>query len=371
MKPETKAIHVPQRDAGDIAPPIRLTTTFEHGPANEMPYGYMYVRHGNPNSADLETRLAALEGGIDAVTFASGMGAGVAMPHTLPRGSTVVFHDTIYFDFLTVGRTFLDDWGITPKIVDFRDLDALRKACDDSVALLWFETPTNPTIDLVDIRGVVAIAAECGARTFVDGTFASPALQRPFELGVDYVMHSLTKYIGGHSDVQGGAVVVREDEDVVADLKRVRKLTGGVLAPFNAWLAARGLHTLYCRVEKHCENAQAIADALADHPGIEKLRYPFHESHPQFELAKSQMSSGGGMLSIDVAGGRDAALRVAGSLRLIANATSLGGTETLVEHRKSIEGPETTTPENLLRFSIGLEHADDLIGDIRSALDSV
>ena len=371
MKPETQAIHVPQRQGGDIAPAVRLTTTFEHGPANELTHGYVYVRHGNPNSADLEARLAALEGGIDAVSFASGMAAGVAMLHTLPRGSTVVFHDTIYFDFLTVGRRFLRDWGITPKVVDFRNLDALREACDDTVSLLWFETPTNPTIDLVDIRGVVQLAADIGAKTFVDGTFASPALQRPLELGVDYVMHSLTKYIGGHSDVQGGAVVVRDDADAVAELRQVRKLTGGVLAPFNAWLAARGLHTLHCRVEKHCANAMAVADALAGHARVETLRYPFHASHPQFELARSQMSAGGGMLSIDVAGGREAALKVAGVLKLIANATSLGGTETLVEHRKSIEGPETTTPENLLRFSIGLEHADDLIADIRAALDSV
>ena len=371
MKPETKAIHIPaRRYEGSIAPPINLTTTFEHGPANELVHGYQYVRHGTPNVHDLEVRLAALEGGVGAVAFSSGIAAGTALLNSLPPGSTVVFHDTIYFDFLTLARSRLGNWGITAKIIDCRNETALSDALADGAALVWLETPTNPTLDLIDIKAVSTLAAKHGAKTLVDGTFATPALQRPFELGADYVLHSTTKYMGGHSDVQGGALIVRNDETVVDELRTIRTLTGGALAPFNAWLTSRGLQTLHCRMARHCDNALTVATMLDSHPAVEKVRYPFLPTGDDFALARAQMSSGGGMVSIDVKGGKAAALRVAGSLRLIANATSLGGTESLVEHRASIEGPETTTPKNLLRISVGLEHADDLMEDLSQALGS-
>ena len=371
MKPETKAIHIPaKRYEGSIAPPINLTTTFEHGPANELIHGYQYVRHGNPNVNDLETRLAALEGGIGAVAFASGMAAGIALLNSLPPGSTIILHDTIYFDFLTFARTRLSNWGITAKIIDCRDEGALSSALAGGASLVWFETPANPTLDLIDIKAVSTLAAQHGAKTLVDGTFATPALQRPFDLGADYVLHSTTKYMGGHSDVQGGALIVRDDGAALEALTTIRKLTGGALAPFNAWLISRGLQTLHCRMAKHSENALAIATMLATNPAVEKVRYPFLPTGDDLTLARAQMSSGGGMVSFDVKGGQKAALRVAGSLRLIANATSLGGTESLVEHRTSIEGPETITPNNLLRVSVGLEHADDLIEDLAQALSS-
>ena len=370
MKPETKAIHIPDKlYDGAMAPPIHVATTFEHGPANELTHGFQYVRHAGPNINDLEDRLAALEGGIGAVAFASGIAAGVAMMHSLPRGSTIVFHDTIYFDFLTVGRTHLEDWGLHVRIVDCRDEAALRDALDDSASLVWIETPTNPTLDLLDISSISSIAAEFGAKTLVDGTFATPVLQKPFELGADYVLHSTTKYMGGHSDVLGGAIIARDDADAVAAWLRLRKLTGGAPAPFNAWLTSRGLQTLHCRVEKHSENALAIARAIEGHAAIETLRYPYLTKGKNFELAKRQMAAGGGMMSLDINGGYDAAVRVAAALKLFANATSLGGTESLVEHRKSIEGPETTTPDGLLRFSVGLEHPDDLTADLLQALD--
>ena len=369
MKPETKAIHIPaKRYEGSIAPPINLTTTFEHGPANELLHGYQYVRHGNPNVSDLETRLTALEGGIGAVAFSSGMAAGIALLNSLTPGSTVVLHQTIYFDFLTFARSRLSDWGITAKIIDCRDERALSSALADGASLVWLETPTNPTLDLIDIKTVSALAAKHGAKTLVDGTFATPALQRPFELGADYVLHSTTKYMGGHSDVQGGAIIVRDDEPALEALITIRKLTGGALAPFNAWLTSRGLQTLHCRMAKHSENALAVATMLESNPAVERVRYPFLPTGDDFTLARAQMSAGGGMLSFDVKGGEKAALRVAGALRLIANATSLGGTESLVEHRASIEGPETITPKNLLRISVGLEHADDLIEDLSQAL---
>ena len=376
MKPETTAIHVPAKDYdGAIAPPIHLTTTFEHGPANELIHGFQYVRHANPNVNDLETRLTALEGGLGAVAYASGMAAGIALLNSLPRGTTVIFHDTIYFDFLTFGRSRMSDWGLSTKIIDCRDAHALRKALaeseGDEAALVWLESPTNPTLDLIDIEAVAKIAAEHRAKTLVDSTFATPVLQRPFDLGADYVLHSTTKYMGGHSDVQGGALIVRDDEAVLEALQSDRKLTGGVLAPFNAWLTSRGLQTMHCRMEKHCSNALAIATMLDAHLAVDKTRYPFLPTNEGFSLARKQMTAGGGMVSFDVKGGRDAAIKAASALRLIVNATSLGGTESLIEHRASIEGPKTTTPQNLLRLSVGLEHADDLIEDLKQALDSL
>lgn len=370
MKPETKAIHIPEKQYnGAIAPPIHLTTTFEHGPANELTYGYQYVRHANPNVDDLEIRLAALEGGVGAVAFSSGIAAGNALLNTIPPGSTIVFHDTIYFDFLTFARSRMRDWGISPKIIDCRNEQLLRSALDDGAALVWLESPTNPTLDLIDIDAISKMAAEYGAKTLVDSTFATPVLQRPFDLGIDYVLHSSTKYIGGHSDVQGGTLVVRDDASLIEELTTIRKLTGGVLAPFNAWLTSRGLQTLHCRMAQHCSSALAIATILKTHPAIDKVRYPYLPSGEDFSLASKQMTAGGGMVSFDVKGGRDAAIKVAAALRLIVNATSLGGTESLIEHRASIEGSGTTTPDNLLRLSVGLEHVDDLIEDLTQALD--
>lgn len=373
MKPETKAIHTPEgRDRGNIAAPLRLTTTYEHGAdASELTNDYLYVRHNNPNVAQLEQRLAALEGGIGAKCFASGMAAGIAVLNTLAPGSTVIFHRSVYFDFLTFGRTRARDWGLDIMVIDCRDETALREALAQSASLVWIESPANPTMDLIDIAALARKASDAGARTLVDGTFATPALQQPLQLGADYVLHSLTKFIGGHSDVQGGAIVAREDQSLLDSLHTTRKLTGGVLAPFNAWLISRGLQTLHCRMEKHSSNALAIAEALEKHAAIEHVRYPFLASNPDVELARSQMSAGGGMLAFDVRGGREAALRVAGGLKLITNATSLGGTESLIEHRKSIEGDASATPDNLLRLSVGLEHPDDLIDDLTSALDSL
>lgn len=357
-----------ERSDGGVAEAVQLSTTFEHGPSNELINGYLYVRHGNPNVTNLEARLAALEGGSGAVAFGSGIAAGIALLNTLPAGSTIIFHDTIYFDFLNFARTNLKNWSLEAKIIDCRDENVLRAALADGAALVWFETPTNPTMDIIDIRAVSRLAAEYGAKTLVDGTFATPALQRPLDLDIDYVLHSLTKYMGGHSDVQGGAIIVRDDSATLAELDRIRKLTGGVLAPFNAWLISRGLQTLHCRMEKQCETALAIAEMLESHPAVDRVRYPFLSSNPDYEIAKSQMSAGGGMLAFDVKGGSDAAINAASRLRLILNATSLGGTESLIEHRKSLEGDATTTPDNLLRLSVGLEHVDDLIEDLDSAL---
>lgn len=370
MKPETIAIHAgnAKRD-GAAAAPIHLSTTFEHGPANEPIHDFTYVRDANPNVDDLETRLAAMEGADGSVAFASGMAAGAAVLATLPPGARVLFHQDLYFDYGSLCREVLAGRGLETATLDLADEAALAAELERGAALVWFETPSNPRLDLLDIAKISAAARAAGADVLVDGTFATPVLQRPLDLGATYVLHSLTKYMGGHSDVQGGSVAFRGDADAGARLKRVRKLTGGVLAPFNAWLIARGLQTLHVRMERHCANAAAVASMLDAHPKVERARYPFLASHPGSDLARRQMAAGGGMASFDVKGGREAALRVAANLKLFLNATSLGGVESLVEHRASVEEPAPISPPGLLRLSVGLEHADDLIADLEQALE--
>jgi cystathionine gamma-synthase len=234
--------------------------------------------------------------------------------------------------------------------------------------MIWLETPSNPRLDIIDIAALAEKAHSIGAKLTVDGTFATPAVQRPLELGADYVMHSMTKFMGGHSDIMGGALVFRDDEELADVLGKRRTLSGAVLSPFNAWLIARGLQTLDCRLERHAANALRVAEMLEAHPAVARTNYPFLESAPGYQIARRQMRSGGGMLSFEMAGGRDAALGVASRVRLFVNATSLGGVESLIEHRASIEGPDTSSPDNLLRVSVGLEHADDLLADLEAAL---
>ncbi len=369
MKPETIAIHQPvTRRDGAVAPPIHLSTTYQHGPANEPINGYIYVRHDNPNVSDFEARIAALEGGVAGIAFSSGMAAAAAMLMSLPSGARAVLHNDLYFDVKTLAREDLPKRGVSVDFVDFCDPEASAAALSKEAALVWLETPSNPKIDLIDIQKVAAMAAGAGAKVIVDNTFATPALQNPLALGADYVLHSATKYMGGHSDVQGGAIVVRDDHAFAESLGKFRTLTGGVLAPFNAWLISRGIQTLYCRMEQHCRNAETIAAMLNNHPAVAAVRYPWLEKSPGCAIARRQMKAGGGMVSFELKGGRNAALKAASKLRLFINATSLGGVESLVEHRASLEGPGTTTPEALLRLSVGLEHVDDLVADLTQAL---
>jgi cystathionine gamma-synthase len=372
MKLETMLIHSGgdvDEGTGAVAPPLHLSTTFEHGPVGEMPRGYQYARTENPTQDRLETALATIEGGERALFFASGMAAGAAMLQTLPRDSHVLFPDDAYHGFQELIHHFLPRWDCSATAVDFSDLNAVRAGLRPETRLVWAETPSNPLLKITDLAAVAEIAREAGALLLVDSTFAPPVIQRPLELGADIVLHSATKYLGGHSDVVGGALVLRQREPLEEGLYSVRTTLGAVASPFNAWLVLRGLRSLACRLERHCANALAIAEALPGHPAMERVHYPGLVDHPGHEVARRQMRAYGGMLSLRVRGGRDAALAVAGRLRLFVNATSLGGVESLVEHRASIEGPESTTPQNLLRLSVGLEHPDDLIADLRQALD--
>jgi cystathionine gamma-synthase len=369
---ETIAVHAgaePDPATGAVAPPIHLSTTFEHGPASEDPFGYHYVRDDNPTQARLEMALAALEQGEAALVWASGMAATGAYLQALPPGSHVVFPDDMYYANRVIARDLFPRWGLASTAVDGSDLAAIEAAMTPRTRLVWAETPSNPLMKIVDLAALAELAHARGAELLVDGTFATPALQQPLTLGADVVLHSTTKYIGGHSDVQGGALVFKRKDEMFQRLVDLRSLLGAVASPFNSWLVLRGLRTLAVRVERQSATAVALASALEGHPRLAAIHYPGLPSHRGHPVARRQMRAFGGMLSLQVKGGREGALGVASRVRLFLNATSLGGVESLIEHRASSEGPGSATSEDLLRISVGLEHPQDLIDDLRQALD--
>jgi cystathionine gamma-synthase len=371
LHPATLAVHAgaePDAETGALAPPIHLATTFKHGPAGERVAGYEYQREGNPTQDRLEAALTALEGGAAALAFASGMAAMTGLLESLPNGARVLVPDDCYSGLRFLAREFLPERGIEAVAVDMSDLDAVATACAGNVAILWAETPSNPRMKICDITRLARIAHAHGALLVCDNTFATPVLQQPLALGADVVMHSTTKYFGGHSDVLGGALVFARADDFHARVAHRRHITGAVLAPFSAWLTLRGCRSLPARMAWHCANARKVAEFLATHPAIERVNYPGLASHNGHAIAARQMSDFGAMLSIELRGGREATLAMAGKLRLFTNATSLGGCESLVEHRASVEGPDPVSPQNLLRVSVGLEHAADLIADLDQAL---
>jgi cystathionine gamma-synthase len=371
LHPATLAVHAgaePDAETGALAPPIHLATTFKHGPAGERVAGYEYQREGNPTQDRLEAALTALEGGAAALAFASGMAAMTGLLESLPNGARVLVPDDCYSGLRFLAREFLPERGIDAIAVDMSDLDAVATACAGNVAILWAETPSNPRMKICDITRLARIAHAHGALLVCDNTFATPVLQQPLTLGADVVMHSTTKYFGGHSDVLGGALVFARADDFHARVAHRRHITGAVLAPFSAWLTLRGCRSLPARMAWHCANARKVAEFLTTHPAIERVNYPGLASHDGHAIAARQMSDFGAMLSIELRGGREATLAMAGKLRLFTNATSLGGCESLVEHRASVEGPDPVSPQNLLRVSVGLEHAADLIADLDQAL---
>ena len=368
---ETKAIHsgaAVDESTGAIAPPIHLSTTFERNAEGEASRGFSYIRDGNPTALRLEEALAAIDGGEAALAFASGMAAGSVLLQTLPRGGHVLLPDDCYYGYRRLADEFFGQWGLTFDVVAMEDLDAVRRAVREETKLIWSESPSNPLLKVVDLAALAEIAHEHGALLVTDGTFATPALQRPIEHGADVVLHSSTKYLGGHTDVQGGALIFRRRDTLFERAGHVRKITGGVTSPFNAWLILRGIRTLSVRVRAQSENALAIARFLSTHPRVEAVFYPGLESHPNHEIARRQMSAFGGMLSFLVRGTRADALAVVARVRLFTRATSLGGIESLIEHRETSEGPGSTTAENLVRVSVGLEHVEDLIEDLTQAL---
>lgn len=371
LRPETVSVHIGNESdpaTGAVAPPIHLATTFRHGPAGERIAGYEYQREGNPTNDRLREALAALEGGAEAATFASGMAAMATLLECLPNGARVLIPDDCYTGLRMLCAEYLPERGIEAVMVDMGDLDAVRAACVGGVTMLWIETPSNPRMKISDIATLARIGHAAGAVVVADNTFATPLLQRPLALGADVVMHSTTKYFGGHSDVLGGALVFAERGALSAKVAHRLHITGATLAPFSAWLTLRGCRSLGARMAMHCANARAVAAFLSGQPQVERVNYPGLASHPGHAVAAKQMRDFGGMMSIELRDGREAALALASKVRIFTVATSLGGCESLIEHRASVEGPNPRSPQNLLRLSVGLEHVDDLIEDLRQAL---
>ena len=379
MKIETVAVHAGHEvdpATGAVATPIYLSTTFERDIEGTYSRGFMYSRNDNPNRKTLERGVSMLEGGEAAAAFASGTGATMSILQALSPHDHVLAHVDAYYGTSRLIREIFVRWGLEADFVDMGDLAAVRKALRPNTKLAWAETPSNPLLKVVDLAALAEIAHGAGAMFVCDNTWA-PVLQRPFDLGADLILHSTTKYFGGHCDVLGGIVVAKTDNEFFQRIRSIQYEGGAVPSPFDCWLILRGMRTLPWRMRAHSENAMKVAEFLARHPKVARVHYPGLNSHPGYKIAASQMSSHstsaqdklfGGMLSLEVKDGYDAAMSVAARTKIFIRATSLGGVESLIEHRASIEGSGTTSPEGLLRLSIGLENADDLIEDLDQAL---
>lgn len=374
MNIETQAIHTGHNidsRTGAVAQPIVLSTTFERDPDGAYSRGYVYSRLNNPTREALELALCKLDRGEAAAAFASGQAAVMAVLQGLSAGDHVIASQDLYHGTTRLLTEIFDRWKLAVTLVDTTEPEQVETVFRPNTRLVFLESPSNPTLKITNIPLISDIAHRRGARCVVDNTWATPVLQRPLELGADIVVYSTTKYFGGHSDVLGGAVVAKYDDEFFSRIRLIQQIGGAVPSPFDCWLVLRGIQTMPCRIQTHSKNAAAIAAFLTKHPKIERVYYPGLPEHWGHEIALEQMSAFGGMLSFQVRGGKAEAVAVAAGLSIIQRATSLGGVESLIEHRASIEGPNTKTPENLLRFSVGLENADDLITDLTSALENI
>jgi len=371
---ETKAIHAgqdPEPAYGAVNVPIYQTSTYAQ-PDVAQPRGYEYARTGNPTRTALEQALGALEGGR-ALCFSSGLAAESTVLSLLQPGDHVVLANDVYGGTYRLLSQVTGRWNLAFDVADLTDLDALGGAVRDTTRVVWVETPTNPTMKIIDIAAVARIAHDAGALCVVDNTFASPFLQRPLELGADAVVHSTTKYLGGHSDAIGGAVVVGDDE-TFDRLAFLQNAVGAVPGPMDCFLVLRGVKTLALRMRAHCAGAQAVAEMLQGHPRVQRVYYPGLPTHAGHDVATRQMSGFGGMVSFEVAG-EEQALEVCRRTRLFTLAESLGGVESLIEHparmtHLSVAGSALAVSPTLVRISVGIEHPDDLIEDLRGALDA-
>jgi cystathionine gamma-synthase len=372
---ETRAIHAgqpPDPATGAVVPPLSLSTTFAQSAVGEH-RGYEYGRSGNPTRALLEAQVASLEGARHGLAFASGLAASDAVLRQLGAGEGVVLGDDAYGGTYRLMARLAGPAGHPWHPMDLRDPGRLDREWPDGTRLVWAETPTNPALNVVDIAAVAAVAHDHGALLVVDNTFATPYLQQPLALGADVVVHSSTKYLGGHSDVVGGFVAV-DDGALAEGIAFVQNAAGAVPSPFDCYLVARGVKTLAVRMDRHCDNARAVAELLAAHPAVERALWPGLPSHPGHDVAKRQMRDFGGMVSFVVRGGESAALRVAESTRLFTLAESLGAVESLIEHparmtHASAAGSPLAVDPGLVRLSVGIETTADLVADLRSALD--
>ena len=373
----TRAIHAgqePDSAVGSVVPPIYATSTFIQDKVGEARGGYEYSRSSNPTRTALEECLAALEGGRHGLVFASGLAAEDTLLRTIASpGSHFVVPDDAYGGTYRLFVRVHQRWGVAADPAHLTNLDSVAAAITPGeTKAVWIETPTNPLLNVADIAAIVDLAHSAGALVVVDNTFATPYLQQPLELGADVVVHSTTKYCGGHSDVIGGALVLNDD-DLAEQLRFHQNAIGGVASPFDSWLILRGLRTLAVRMEKHCDNAEVVAAFLDDHPRIAQTYFPGLDAHPSHDLAKRQMRRYGGMVSFRVTGGEQAALQVCERTSVITLGESLGGVESLIEHpgkmtHLSVAGTQLEVPSDLIRLSVGIEDAEDLIADLDRAL---
>ncbi len=374
---ETLAIHAGQEPdplTGAVVPPIYQASTFKQDGVGGLRGGYEYSRSANPTRTALEQCLAALEDGPSALAFASGLAAEDSLLRTVcSPGDHVLIPDDAYGGTYRLFARVLAGWGVSHTVVPMSDFAAVREQlAAGPVKVIWVETPTNPLLNIADIRALADAGHEAGAMVVVDNTFASPYLQQPLRLGADAVVHSTTKYLGWHSDVVGGAVVVA-DEELAARIAFTRNATGGVPGPFDAWLTLRGIKTLAARMDRHCRNAVRIAQMLAEHPAVAEVFYPGLPTHPGHKIAQEQMRAFGGMVSFRLLAGEEAAVQTCGRTRLFTLGESLGGVESLIEHpgrmtHASVAGTALEVPGDLIRLSVGIEDGDDLIDDLRQAM---
>jgi cystathionine gamma-synthase len=370
MKTETIAIHAgnhTDETTGAVVQPITMSTTFERMEDSSFREGLIYSRAANPNRTSLEKVLTRLEGGVDAAAFSSGNAAGMAVFQSLQPGTHIIAPDDMYHGL----RNQLKQLFAGILEFDFIDIDnteVLNAHLKPNTGLIWIETPSNPLLKVTDIKKIVALAKQRDIKVVCDNTFATPICQQPLALGADLVMHSTTKYFGGHSDLMGGALITAKNDDWWEKIRNVQTMGGAIPSPMDCYYLVRSIKTLPYRVKGHLQNAQLLAEFLNTHPSVEQVLYPGLLSHPNHDVAKAQMTGFGGVLSFCLKGGEEDAKRVINKLKLFTKATSLGGVESLIEHRATVEGPDTKTPFNLLRVSVGLEHIDDLIADLEQAL---
>ncbi len=372
MKQETIAIHAGDKNSeNDVISPIHLSTTFKREKDGSYPNGNIYSRTSNPNRRALENTMARLEHAQVAAAFSSGSAAAASVFRALGKNDHAIVPTDMYHGIAKAIKNIFIPSAMDISFVDMTNLAELKAAIKSQTKLIWIETPSNPLLKLTDINAVIKIAKSAGAILAVDNTWMPPNMQDVLAMGADIVVHSSTKYLAGHSDVIGGIVVSKYDDEFFKKIRFIQINEGAVPSPFDCWLILRGIKTLAYRMRGHNNNALKIAQYLEQQPQIERVLYPGLASHPQYEIAQKQMTEYGGMLSILLKAGEAAALKLAANLEIFTRATSLGGVESLIEHRASIEGPDSLTPDNLLRISVGLEHIDDLIADLSQALDKL
>ncbi|MEO1564021.1 MAG: PLP-dependent aspartate aminotransferase family protein [Pseudomonadota bacterium] len=374
-KPDTwlaQAGHMVDAETGSVIPPMHTAATFARDADYETRAGYMYSRYGNPTTHQAEAIIARLEGAEDTLLFNSGLSAVAAILESLPAGAKVVAPRVMYFGVLVWMQRLVDKGLISLSLYTPGDTQSLEAVASEQADLIWVETPANPDWSITSISHAAGVSRAVGAKLVVDGTCAPPVTTRSLDYGADYAFHSATKYLNGHSDVTGGVLSVSEETKAWQDIKEIRKLQGTILPGFESWLLIRGLRTLGVRWDKACENAITIAKHFEGHPRLEAVIYPGLASHSGHETAAAQMTRGfGGMMSLLVKGGFDAGKQVASSTSVFLPATSLGGVESLIEHRKTVEGDATDVAANLVRLSVGIEDADDLIADLEKAIAKV